>query len=268
MTDQSAELDIRAYNSAAWDSQVAQGNRWTQPVSPELIADARRGVWSVLLTEQISVPREWFHARGKTDLRDMDILGLASGGGQQGPIFAAAGANVTVLDNSAKQLERDRFVAERDGLHITTLQGDARDLSVLADEAFDLVFHPVSNLFIPQVRPIYREAFRVLRHGGVLLAGFMNPVMYAFSWDAVEGKEPLTVKFKLPYNDFDHMPQDQLKKLMAEGAPLEHSHSLTDQLGGQMDAGFHLVAMYEDYHTESALSQYMPTYLATRAIKP
>ena len=261
-------MDIRAYNSQAWDTQVEQGNRWTQPVSPQVIADARRGVWSVLLTEQIAVPREWFYARGMTDLRGMDILALASGGGQQGPIFAAAGARVTVLDNSAKQLGRDRFVAEREGLTITTIQGDARDLSMLADESFDLVFHPVSNLFIPQVRPIYREAFRVLRRGGVLLAGFMNPAFYLFSLDAVDGKAPLTVINKLPYNDFEHLPQAQLEKFMAEGSPLEHSHSLTDQLGGQMDAGFHLVAMYEDYHTESALSQYMPTYLATRAIKP
>lgn len=261
-------MDIRAYNSAAWDKQVAQGNPWTQPVSPEVIANARRGEWSVLLTEQISVPREWFHARGKTDLRGMDILGLASGGGQQGPIFAAAGANVTILDNSAKQLERDRFVAEREGLNITTIQGDARDLSMLAAESFDLVFHPVSNLFIPQVRPIWREAFRVLRHGGVLLAGFMNPAFYLYSFDAIEGKEPLTVINKLPYSDLEHLPQAQLEQFMAEGSPLEYSHSLTDQLGGQMDAGFQLVALYEDYHTRVALSEYMPTYLATRAVKP
>lgn len=261
-------MDIRAYNSQAWDKQVEQGNQWTQPVSPQVIANARRGEWNVLLTEQVAVPYEWFHARGKTDLNGMEILGLASGGGQQGPIFAAAGANVTILDNSAKQLERDRFVAEREGLDLKTIQGDARDLSVFADESFDLVFHPVSNLFIPQVRPIYREAFRVLRHGGVLLAGFMNPVVYAFSWDALDGKEALTVLYKLPYNDWEHMPREQLEKLLAEGAPLEYSHSLTDQLGGQMDAGFHLVAMYEDYHTRIALSEYMPTYLATRAVKP
>lgn len=261
-------MNIREYNSQAWDKQVEQGNPWTQPVSPEIIANARRGEWSVLLTEQISVPREWFHARGYTDLRGMDILGLASGGGQQGPIFAAAGAHVTVLDNSAKQLERDSMVAEREGLQITTIQGDARDLSLLADESFDLVFHPVSNLFIPEVRPIYREAFRVLRHGGVLLAGFMNPAFYLYSIDALDGKEPLIVKFKLPYSDFEQMPKQELEKFMAEGSPLEHSHSLTDQLGGQMDAGFHLVGMYEDYHTRVALSEYMPTYLATRAIKP
>lgn len=261
-------MNIREYNRDAWDKQVEGGNVWTQPVSPQVIANARRGEWGVLLTEQKIVPREWFVVRGQSDLRGLDILCLASGGGQQAPTFAAAGAHVTVLDNSPKQLERDRFVAERDSLEMTTIEGDARDLSMLADESFDLVFHPVSNLFIPQVRPIYQEAFRVLRRGGVLLAGFMNPAMYLFSYDALDGKAPLTVKYKLPYSDIEHLPKEELEKLIAEGAPLEHSHTLTDQLGGQMDAGFQLVAMYEDFHQGVALSAYMPTYLATRAVKP
>lgn len=261
-------MNVRDYNRAAWDKQVEQGNEWTVPVSPEIIANARRGDWSVLLTEQKIVPREWFAARGQTDLRGLDILCLASGGGQQAPTFAAAGAHVTVLDNSPKQLERDRFVAERDGLEIKTIEGDARDLSMLANESFDLVFHPVSNLFIPEVRPIYREAFRVLRHGGILLAGFMNPAMYLFSYDALDGKEPLTVKHKLPYSDEQALPKAELEKLISEGVPLEHSHTLTDQIGGQLDAGFQLAAMYEDFHKGVTLSEYMPTYLATRAIKP
>lgn len=256
-------MDIRSYNRAAWDIQVEQGNVWTQPVSPEIIANARRGVWSVLLTEQKSVPREWF-----PEMRGAHVLCLASGGGQQAPTFAAAGAHVTVLDNSPKQLERDRFVAEREGLRIVTIEGDARDLSMLADESFDLVFHPVSNLFIPEIRPVWREAFRVLRRGGILLAGFLNPAMYLFSYDALDGKEALTVKFKLPYSDAEHLPPAELEKLMAEGVPLEHSHTLTDQIGGQLDAGFHLVAMYEDYHASVTLSEYMPTYVATRALKP
>src|SRR4030042_3183902 len=106
------EMDIRAYNREKWDLQVEQGNPWTVPSSPELIAAARRGEWSVLLTEQRHVPRSWFPA----DLQGLDILCLASGGGQQGPILAAAGANVTVFDNSPKQLEQDRMGAKREGL--------------------------------------------------------------------------------------------------------------------------------------------------------
>ena len=144
-------MDTRAYNREAWDRQVEAGqNPWTLPVSPEEIAKARRGEWSVLLTQQKPVPRAWFPS-----LPGLDLLALASGGGQQGPIFAAAGANVTVFDNSPRQLERDRMVAEREGLtNLRTVEGDARDLSMFADQSFDLVFNPVSTVFMSQVLPV------------------------------------------------------------------------------------------------------------------
>jgi SAM-dependent methyltransferase len=256
-------MNIPEYNSAAWDKLVEQGNRWTQPISPELIAKARCGEWSVFLTEGKSVPREWF-----PELRGADVLCLASGGGQQGPILAAAGAKVTVLDNSPKQLAQDHLVSEREGLAMTLIKGDARDLSMISDESFDLVFHPVSNMFIPEIRPVWREAFRVLRPGGALLAGIMNPAFYLFSMDALEGKEPLTVKYRLPYADAEHLPQEELEKYIAQGIPLEHSHTLTDQIGGLLDAGFHLTAMYEDHHRDVELSKYMSTYIAIKAIRP
>jgi 2-polyprenyl-3-methyl-5-hydroxy-6-metoxy-1,4-benzoquinol methylase len=70
------------------------------------------------------------------------VLCLASGGGQQGPILAAAGARVTVFDNSPQQLAQDRFVARREGLTLETVEGDMRDLSVFADVSFDLIVHP------------------------------------------------------------------------------------------------------------------------------
>ena len=106
--------DIRAFNRDAWDRQVQSGkNPWTVPVSPETIVRARAGDWSVLLTENIPVPREWF-----PPMQGLHILGLACGGGQQGPIFAAAGAEVTIFDNSPAQLARDREVAEREQLSV------------------------------------------------------------------------------------------------------------------------------------------------------
>src|SRR4030067_827291 len=175
-------MDVRAYNREKWDLQVEKGNPWTIPCSPERIADARQGTWSVLLTEQKPVPSPWF----PLDLHGIDILCLASGGGQQGPVLAAAGANVTVFDNSPRQLEQDRMVAKRDGLVLITVEGDMRDLSVFGDGCFDLVFHPVSNVFCPQVRPVWREAHRGLRPGGVLMAGFGDPTAFVFYCDLAE----------------------------------------------------------------------------------
>ena len=255
-------MDIRGYNRSAWNKYVDEGESlWTQPVSSETVARARKGDFSILLTEQKPVPHEWF-----PPLNGLDALCLASGGGQQGPVLAAAGANVTVFDNSPRQLDQDRFVAEREGLtNLKTVEGDMRDLSAFEDESFDFIFHPVSNLFIHEVRPVWREAFRVLRPGRTMLAGFLNPVFYMFDFEKAE-QGIMEVQNKLPYADSEH--PEIAAKLMTDGEALEHSHSLTDQLGGQIDAGFHIIGLYEDRHSNFIVSDYMPTYIATRALKP
>ena len=256
-------MDVRGHNQEAWDRQVEGGNEWTVPVGPEIIEAARRGEWAVLLTETKPVPRDWF-----PEMRGADVLCLASGGGQQTPIFAAAGANVTVLDNSPKQLAQDRFVAERESLDIKTVQGDMRDLSAFDDESFDLVFHPVSNLFVPEVRPVWAEAFRVLRSGGSLLAGFLNPVVYIFDLDLADTTGELRVKYELPYAAVTSLSEEELRGQVERGEPLEFSHTLEDQIGGQTEAGFLIAGLYEDHHRDDPVAAHMPTYVATRAIKP
>jgi SAM-dependent methyltransferase len=261
MSNQKRPRNIRAFNRAAWDRLVESGNPWTIPVGPEVIAAARRGEFSVLLTGLTPVPREWF-----PPLQGLEILCLASGGGQQGPILAAAGAKVTVFDNSPKQLERDRMVAEREGLVLKTVEGDMRDLSVFPDESFDLIFHPVSNVFVPEVRPVWRETYRVLRRGGALLAGFMNPVAYLVDFQIPENGI-LEIKHSIPYSDLDSLTKAQLQKCREEGTPLEFGHTLEDQIGGQLDAGFVLYGFYEDRDNHSAIEKYITTYIATRAIK-
>ncbi len=258
-------MDVRAYNREAWNRQVAEGNPWTVPVTPEVIAAARQGQWSVVLTAVKPVPAAWF-----PPLAGLDVLGLACGGGQQCPIFAAAGANVTVLDNSPAQLRRDLQVAEREGLRIRTVEGDMADLSAFPDASFDLAFHPVSNVFAADVRPVYREAARVLRPGGILMAGFMNPDVYIFDRDAIDRKGLLRVKYKLPYTDERDLPPVELQVMMDKGWPLEHSHTLEDQIGGQCDAGLVITGFYEDRfapETGDIPSRYMPCFYATCAVK-
>ena len=256
-------MDVRGYNREAWDRQVEGGNQWTVPVGPEVIEAARRGRWEVLLTDTKPVPREWFPA-----MAGADILCLASGGGQQAPTFAAAGANVTVLDNSPKQLAQDAFVAERESLDIMTMQGDMRDLSAFANESFDLVFHPVSNLFVPEVGPVWNEAFRVLRKGGALLAGFLNPVVYVFDLELADRTGEVRVEYVLPYSDATSRSEQELGRQMERGEPLEFSHTLEEQIGGQIRAGFVISGFYEDRHRDDPIAAFMPTLVATRAIKP
>jgi ubiquinone/menaquinone biosynthesis C-methylase UbiE len=256
-------MDIQGYNRDAWDREVESGNPWTVPVGPDVIEAARQGRWEIVLTEAKPVPKEWF-----PDLERADVLCLASGGGQQAPILAAAGANVTVLDNSARQLAQDRLVIERDSLTLEMVQGDMADLSVFSDESFDLVFHPVSNLFVPDVRPVWAEAFRVLRSGGTLLAGFLNPAVYIFDLELLDTTGELRVRYSLPYAEVTDMGKEERRRKVERGEPLEFSHTLEDQIGGQIEAGFLIAGLYEDRHRDDPIAAHMPTYIATRAIKP
>lgn len=259
-------MDIRKHNRLAWDRQVESGNPWAVPASEQEVRAARNGQWGILLTPSKPVPREWF-----PDLRELGVLCLASGGGQQGPILAAAGAEVTVLDNSPRQLAQDRFVASRDSLSIDTVEGDMADLSTFADETFGLVVHPVSNCFAPEIRRVWSEAFRVLRRGGGLLAGFANPVRYLFDWELADRTAVLQVKYSLPYSDIESLPDEEKRRYIEDGEPFEFSHTLEDQIGGQIDAGFVITGFYEDSYggtEDDVVSRYMRTFIATRATKP
>src|SRR5687767_5642055 len=255
-------LDPVAHNRAAWDREVDNDNEWTRPVGPDVIARARQGDWSVVLIGYEPVPRDWFPA----DLSGVDILGLASGGGQQGPVLAAAGANVTVFDNSPRQLQQDQLVAQREALSLKTVEGDAAILEMFTDESFDLVFNPCSTVFMQDVRAVWKEAYRVLRQGGILMTGSMNPVHYIFDlYKADEGI--LEIAHSIPYSDLTSIPQEDLDELIEKGLPVEFGHSLTDLLGGQCAAGFVITDMYEDYMLDSPLHKYHPSYIATRAVK-
>jgi SAM-dependent methyltransferase len=255
-------MDILTYNRHAWDHQVATANPWTVPVGPDVIAAARKGEWKVVLTPTRAVPANWFPA-----LTGREVLCLASGGGQQAPVLAAAGALITVLDNSPRQLAQDRLVADREGLQIRTVQGDMADLSMFPENHFDLIFHPVSNCFAPQVRPVWREAFRVLRPGGALLAGFANSALYVFD-DALAEKGQLVARHAVPYSDLTSLTEEERRRYTDKNDPLVYGHTLEDQVGGQLDAGFVLTGFYEDRDPNHPLAKLLATSIATRAVKP
>ena len=254
-------MDVADYNRRAWDAQVSQGNRWTVAVTTAEVQAARQGKWNVVLTPQQPVPNAWFPA-----LKDLDVLCLASGGGQQAPILAAAGARVTVLDNSLRQLDQDRMVAEREQLEIVTVQGDMRDLSCFAAEAFDLVFNPCSVSFIPDVQPVFSESFRVLKPSGLLMSGFINPVRFLFDDAKLEAGE-FVVRHSLPYSDETNLNAQEQEQLRAESEPFMFSHTLEELIAGQTRAGFVICDLLEDRWDDDPLCEYLPVYFATLARK-
>lgn len=256
-------MDVTKHNREAWNEEVQRGNIWTRAVTADVIYRAKQGHWQLLLTPTRAVPVAWY-----PPLRNCRVLCLASGGGQQGPVLAAAGALVTVFDNSPSQLAQDTLVAEQNGLELATVQGDMRVLSNFDDASFDLVFHPVSNCFVPNVEPVWREAYRVLRPGGVLLAGFCNPVLFLFDHQRSDAEGRLNVRYRVPYSDLEQLPKDQLQKRLDDKETLEFGHTLEQQMGGQLKAGFVMTDMYEDScGGEDALDAFHPSFIATRAEK-
>ena len=243
-------------NAETIDRWIREGWEWGRPISHETYENALKGEWNVLLTPTKPVPHEWFG-----ELRGKKVLGLASGGGQQMPIFAALGAACTVLDYSPLQLESERLVAEREGYEIRIVRGDMTKPLPFADGEFDLIFHPVSNCYVEEVRPIWRECFRVLKPGGTLLSGTDHFLNY------IVDEEERQIVNTLPFNPLKNPAQ--MQQLRDEDAGVQFSHSLEEQIGGQLEAGFALLALYEDTNGEGRLHEMrIPTFLAMRAVKP
>ena len=245
--------DINAQTIDRW---ILDGWEWGKPISHEVFEKAQQGDWDVFLTPVKPVPHEWLG-----NLTGKKILGLASGGGQQMPVFTALGAICTVLDYSPLQLESERLVAEREGYEIRIIRGDMTKPLPFEDEEFDIVFHPVSNCYVEEVRPIWKECLRVLKNGGLLLSGVDHYINYI-----VDGEEKQIIN-ELPFNPLRN-PQ-QMKQLEEEDAGVQFSHSLEEQIGGQLEAGFILTALYEDTNGQGRLHELnIPTFLAMRARKP
>jgi SAM-dependent methyltransferase len=214
-------------NRHSWTKGAMSASVWAQPVDKATINAARDGDWEIFLTPKTPVPKAWL-----TDIKGKNVLCQASGGGQQAPILAAAGAVVISFDLSDEQLRKDQMVATREGFSIQCVQGDMANLHCFPDECFDLIIHPASNVFVRALEPVWRGCFRVMRPGGTLLSGFMNPAVFLFDHDEAESTGQLVVKYTLPYSDEENLPETRLAAKIEAGQPLEFSHSLTSQIGG------------------------------------
>lgn len=243
-------------NAKTIDQWVEEGWEWGKPISHEEYKNACDGTWKMLLTPTKPVPKEWFG-----ELRGKRVLGLASGGGQQMPIFAALGAVCTVLDYSPKQLESERLVAQREGYDIHIIRGDMTKPLPFQDGEFDLIFHPVSNCYVQEVKPIFRECFRVLKPGGVLLSGLDNGINFLF--DNEEERDRLN---EFPFDPLKNREQREALEKSNDG--MQFSHTMEEQIGGQLEAGFRLTHLYEDTNGAGTFHEHhIPCFLATRAIK-
>jgi SAM-dependent methyltransferase len=251
---------VARHNRAAWDFEVEARNPATLPVGSEVIARAKRGDWELVMCGDKPVPKSWL-----PELKETPVLCLAAAGGQQAPILAAAGACVTVFDNSPRQLARDREVAIRDGLHLQAIEGDMRNLRRFADASFALVVMGLANQFVPDISSLWREIARVLAPQGTLIAAFMNPVAYMFDWETYEQGE-FRVKYSLPYSDLTSLTYLERLKFFDRRDPLEFGHTMEAQIGGQLAAGLSLTGFFEVAPVGDPLSRFTSIYCVTCAV--
>ena len=242
------------HNKRAWDRRARSGERFTRPADNEAIANPLETVDGL----------GWLGG----NIRDQRVLCLAAGGGKHALIYAAAGGIVTVVDISPAMLELDRSEAAKRGLHVRTVEASMDAMPMLADGEFDLVVHPVSTCYVPDVTPVYREVARVTRGGGVYISQHKQPTsLQANVRPSIAGYE-----ISDPYYRQGPLPavDDSLHR---EQGTLEYIHRWEELLGAMCRAGFLIEDLVEPLHaeTEAAVgtfahrSQFVAPYVRIKA---
>ncbi len=154
--------DVIAQNRNTYDQMVAKKQALCRPATGDEMKQPLKSI----------DPAGWVGG----DVRNWRVLCLAAGGGKHGPLFAQAGADVTVVDISSGMLDLDRQVAKQYGLKIETIQANMQYMPTLADASFDLVIQPVSTCYVKNVLPVFTEIARVLRGGGLYISNHKQPL--------------------------------------------------------------------------------------------
>lgn len=162
----------------------------------------------------------------------MDVLCLAAGGGWQSVLYATAGARVTVVDLSPDMLRQDVQQAARRGLAVRVIESSMDDLSMLADESFDIVHQPVSTCYVPDILAVYREIARVLRDGGIYISQHKQPI----SLQIVERDQHDRYVVGVRYQHRGPLPPVGDDSYREPGA-VEFLHPLENLIGGICRAG-------------------------------
>ena len=223
-------------NAAAWDRLAKAHDALASPACDEAFTD----------------PRNWLGTGGPADrpwlpssLRGLEVLCLAAGGGKHGPIYAAAGASVTVVDLSASMLDLDRQVARERKLHLELIQSSMDELTMLKNDYFDLVIHPVSSCYLHSLKQVFSEIARVCRPSGLYMSQHKSPRSLQSSLQPnLNGRYELLFPECQSGDNSGALPPAPPSRLREAGTD-EFVHSLTDILGGICRAGFSIEDFFE-----------------------
>ena len=249
-------MNYREKNAETITKWVESGWVWGTEIDHDTFVKAKNGEWDVVLTPTKNVPKWWFG-----ELEGKKVLGLTSAGGQQMPILTARGAKCTVFDISDGMLAKDKLVAERENIKIEIVKGDITEPLPFESESFDLIFYPVSNCYYLGMDHVFSECYRVLKNGGRLLSGLCLDTNYIF-----DEKEEVAVE-KMPFNPLEN--QRLMDALDEDDSGVQFSHSIEENIGEQLKAGFILKDIYQDTNGEGRLHELnIASFIATLAIKP
>jgi SAM-dependent methyltransferase len=246
------------HNARAWDRLAGQGAALARPAVDAAFGDPRGWLACAAGNEG---GRSWL----PESLVGLEVLCLAAGGGKHGPLYAAAGARACVVDLSAAMLELDRQVARERGIDVELVQTSMDDLGMFATGRFDLVVHPVSTCYLPDVRGVFAEVARVTKPGGLYVSQHKAPVSLQATIElGANGRYELVH----PLSDDGPLPPAAPSRLREPGTH-EFIHSLTALCGGICRAGFTIEDIGEPDHTAAAAppgsfahrAAFLPPYL-------
>lgn len=219
------------HNRDVWDRMARNQDRFTRPARDEDFVDPLKTVDAA----------GWLGG----DIRGKQVLCLAAGGGRQSALYAAAGATVTVVDISPAMLQLDREVAAERSLQVRTVEASMDDLSALQAAEFDIVIHPVSTCYVPNVVPVFREVARVLRSGGLYISQHKTPTSLQASIKNSAGGYELVE----PYYREGPLPPVAGSRLRETGTR-EYLHRWELLIGGICRAGFVIEDLSEPVHAK------------------
>ena len=219
------------HNRRAWDAMARRGDRFARAVSDRDFTPS--------LSELD--PNGWLgeSVRGKR------MLCLAAGGGRQGPLYAAAGAEVTVVDISPAQLDIDIQVARERSLQVRTVETSMDNLSAFSIGEFDIVIHPVATCYLPEIAPIYREVARVTASDGIYISQHKQPTSLQAGVESNAGG----YRIEEPYYRTGPLPSVE-GSLHREAGTLEYLHRWEEIIGELCRSGFVIEDLVEPCHAK------------------
>ncbi len=247
-------MEYRNTNQLAWDRLADSGSLFAR----------------VATDEECRKPLQALDGRGwlPESVAGLNVLCLASGGGWQSILYAAAGANVTVVDLSESMLRLDAREAKRRRFQVQTVHASMDDLSMLADESFDIVHQPVSTCYVPDLKPVYAGIARVLRSHGLYISQHKQPVSLQISHRNDRHQFVIGVEY---YHE-GPLPQQQDTSYRESGAT-EYLHRMDQIVGDLCLAGFLIEDLREpkraDYKAEVShfgyRGRFVPPYVRMKA---